>query len=144
MLTLIEDGKRHAEEALRLTYPRTVDERVHVPNNLYIVGTMNLADRSLALVDLALRRRFAFVSLSPLLNGLWRAWSAGKGCPLTLLDEIAKRMGALNAAIAADRTLGDQFRVGHSFVTPLSAPGPGEEDWWAWFAETVDTEIGQN
>lgn len=142
MLTLIEDGKRHVEEALRLTYPRTVDERVHVPNNLYIVGTMNLADRSLALVDLALRRRFAFVSLSPLLNGSWRAWSAGKGCPPKVLDEIAERMGALNAAIAADRTLGDQFRVGHSFVTPLGAPGPAGEDWRAWFAETVDTEIG--
>lgn len=142
MLTLIEDGKRHAEEALRLTYPRSVDERVHVPKNLYIVGTMNLADRSLALVDLALRRRFAFVSLSPLLNGLWRAWSTGKGCPPALLDEIAERMGALNAAIAADRTLGDQFCVGHSFVTPLGAPGPAEEDWRAWFAETVDTEIG--
>ena len=51
-------------------------------------------------------------------------------------------MEALNAAIAADRTLGDQFRVGHSFVTPLGAPGPAEPDWRAWYAETVDTEIG--
>ena len=142
MLTLIEDGKRHKKEALRLTYPRTVEERVHVPDNLYIVGTMNLADRSLALVDLALRRRFAFVSLTPLLNGSWRAWSASKGCPPALLEEIRGRMEALNAAIAADRALGDQFRVGHSFVTPLGAPGPADPDWRAWYAETVDTEIG--
>ncbi|MGI4746200.1 MAG: McrB family protein [Janthinobacterium lividum] len=142
MLTLIEDGKRHEKEALRLTYPRFVEERVYVPDNLYIVGTMNLADRSLALVDLALRRRFAFISLAPLLNGSWRAWSTGKGCPPSLLDEIAERIDALNAAIATDRTLGDQFRVGHSFVTPLGAPGPAEEDWRVWYAETVDTEIG--
>ena len=142
MLTLIEDGKRHAGEALRLTYPTSNDERVHVPANLYIIGTMNLADRSLALIDLALRRRFAFIALKPLLNDAWRIWSNGKGCPAAVLDDISARMDALNATIAADRTLGEQFRVGHSFVTPLSAPGPTENHWRAWYAETVDTEIG--
>jgi 5-methylcytosine-specific restriction enzyme B len=142
MLTLIEDGKRCPEEALRLTYPRFVDEKVYVPKNLYIVGTMNLADRSLALIDLALRRRFAFVSLSPMLNFSWRTWATDKGCPAALLDEIQKRIGTLNATIAADRTLGDQFRVGHSFVTPNAAPGAAASDWWRWFEETIDTEIG--
>jgi len=141
MLTLIESGKRHPAEALRLTYPRSVAERVHVPDNLYIIGTMNLADRSLALIDMALRRRFAFVSLKPLLNDAWRTWSSELGCPVELLDDIAERMGSLNDDVAADRALGDQFRVGHSFVTPLSAPGPGEEDWRHWFLETLDTEI---
>lgn len=142
MLTLIEDGKRHPAEALRLTYPRSVGERVHVPDNLHIIGTMNLADRSLALVDLALRRRFAFISLSPLLNAAWRSWATGMGCAPAILDEIAARLGVLNDAIAADRTLGDQFRVGHSFVTPLAAPGPSDQDWQQWFIETIDTEVG--
>ncbi|PVE52693.1 ATPase [Arthrobacter sp. TPD3018] len=142
MLTLIEDGKRSPAEALRLTYPRNVGERVHVPENLYIIGTMNLADRSLALVDLALRRRFAFISLKPLMNKAWRSWVTALGCPPALIDEIAARLGALNDAIAADRTLGEQFRVGHSFVTPFAAPGPADENWRDWFIETVETEIG--
>ena len=137
MLTLIEDGKRRPEEALRLAYPRTIDERVYVPDNLHIIGTMNLADRSLALVDLALRRRFSFLSLTPQLNEAWRTWSAGRGCPADLLDLIASRLGALNAAIAADASLGEQFQVGHSFVTPNTAAG----DWMAWYGEVVDTEI---
>lgn len=141
MLTLIEDGKRRPDEALRLAYPRTVDERVYVPDNLHIIGTMNLADRSLALVDLALRRRFAFVSLSPLLNGAWKAWSQGHGCPLDLLDTIASRMTSLNAAIAADSTLGEQFQVGHSFVTPIATMGSSVERWAAWYREVVATEI---
>ena len=67
LLTLLEADKRHEDEALRLAYPRPEiqNERVHVPPNLYVIGTMNLADRSLALVDLALRRRFGFKTLKP-------------------------------------------------------------------------------
>ena len=63
MLTLLEADKRTPEDALSLSYSRSPRERVHIPTNLYVIGTMNLADRSLALVDLALRRRFAFIDL---------------------------------------------------------------------------------
>lgn len=65
LLTLLEADKRTSEYAMRLSYPRTEDERFHIPPNLFIIGTMNVADRSLALVDMALRRRFAFVELRP-------------------------------------------------------------------------------
>ncbi|RUU07073.1 AAA family ATPase, partial [Mesorhizobium sp. M6A.T.Ca.TU.002.02.2.1] len=78
VLTLLEDTKRSRDEAMELAYRREPSERVYVPRNLYVIGTMNIADRSLALVDLALRRRFAFVSLEPRLNGLWREWCANK------------------------------------------------------------------
>ncbi len=143
LLTLLETDKRVASEALRLTYPRTVDERVHVPANLYVVGTMNLADRSLALVDLALRRRFAFVTLLPALGHAWRDWCrTRRHAPDAVMDAIALRMQALNADIAADRALGPQFQIGHSFVTPpetlTSAP---LQAWRAWYADVVATEI---
>ena len=65
MLTLLEADKRTSEDALALSYSRSPQERVHIPPNLYVIGTMNLADRSLALVDLALRRCFAFIDLEP-------------------------------------------------------------------------------
>ena len=76
LLTLIEASKRNPSEALELTYPDADGNRqlVHVPENLYVIGTMNLADRSLALVDMALRRRFAFVALEPNLGDAWRRW----------------------------------------------------------------------
>jgi len=66
LLTLLEAGKRTPNEALELCYPDADGKRrpVHIPENLYVIGTMNIADRSLALVDLALRRRFAFVGWS--------------------------------------------------------------------------------
>ncbi|MCJ2009717.1 AAA family ATPase [Methylobacterium sp. J-092] len=141
LLTLVEATKRGPEEALRLAYPRSLDERVYVPENLYIVGTMNLADRSLALVDLALRRRFAFLTLMPELGPPWRAWCVDHGVPPALVSEIGTRMDALNAVIAEDRALGPQFQVGHSFVTPVGDDAMSEEGWRRWYSETIDTEV---
>jgi 5-methylcytosine-specific restriction protein B len=139
LLTLLEADKRVESEALRLAYPRTPGERVFVPPNLHVVGTMNLANRSLALVDLALRRRFAFKTLSPTLNDAWRAWCISAGAPAPLIDTIQQRIGDLNATIAQDNRLRAQFCVGHSFVTP---PKDGVEDWAGWFRAVVETEIG--
>lgn len=141
MLTLLEDTKRRQDEALELTYSREEGERIHIPPNLHIIGTMNIADRSLALVDLALRRRFAFVSLEPRLGPLWRAWCAEKaGLNAATINLIEQRMQALNSEIAGDRSLGPQFRIGHSYVTPQE--GAVIADGNAWFGQVVKTEIG--
>ncbi len=139
ILTLLEDSKRSAEEAMELAYRRGSSERVYVPRNLYVIGTMNIADRSLALVDLALRRRFAFVTLEPQLNGAWRQWCAGRGLAADFVDLIEQRMAALNEEIAQDRSLGPQYRIGHSYVTPVA--GAAITDARAWFRDVVHTEI---
>jgi MoxR-like ATPase len=65
LMLLIEQDKRHPSWATRLTYARPDDEKFYVPENLYIIGLMNTADRSLSMVDYALRRRFAFITLQP-------------------------------------------------------------------------------
>ena len=141
MLTLLEADKRTPEEALGLSYPRTPSERVHIPPNLHIIGTMNLADRSLALVDFALRRRFAFINLEPTFGDGWRSW-VSEQCQIDVafLSEIEGRLNSLNQAIAEDITLGPQFRVGHSVVTP--APGTPIGNSREWFKQVVETEIG--
>jgi 5-methylcytosine-specific restriction protein B len=68
MLAILEKTKRSWADAMELAYRRTPGEKINAPDNLHIIGTMNIADRSLALVNFALRRRFAFVTLEPLLN----------------------------------------------------------------------------
>ena len=138
MLTLLENTKRSRADAMELAYRKIPGEKIHVPDNLHIIGTMNIADRSLALVDLALRRRFAFVTLEPMLNPAWEDWCRDRDFPNDVITLIRDRMNALNETIAQDRALGPQFRVGHSYVTPGDDDIP---DPAAWFAEVIDTEI---
>ena len=141
MLTLLEVDKRTPNEALELSYKRSDGERVFIPDNLYVIGTMNIADRSLALVDLALRRRFAFIDLEPTLGEPWHDWVQSQcGIDSEILVEIEKRLIALNSEISADTGLGPQFRVGHSYVTPPF--GIPISDAREWFRQVVDTEIG--
>jgi len=141
MLTLIEGDKRKPEDALRLSHMHEGESPIHVPGNLYLIGTMNIADRSLALVDLALRRRFAFIDLTPQFNPTWVSWLENEGgIDRRLVDDLGSRMRKLNDTIAADAALGPNYQVGHSYVTP--GAGDRIRDPVAWFRAVVETEIG--
>ena len=141
LLTLLEADKRTPNEALELSYPDADGKRrpVYIPENLYVIGTMNIADRSLALIDLAFRRRFAFATLEPRLGEKWRKWVVEKsGVDPDMAPEIEQRLMDLNRAIA--ESLGNHFRIGHSYVTPTHRLKPGlTRD---WFIEVAKTEIG--
>ena len=140
LLTLLEADKRTPDNALTLAYQHVPGERFHIPPNLYVIGTMNLADRSLALVDFALRRRFAFFDLEPALNDTWRDW-VHRQCeiPTDFLTDISRRIDALNNQISDDPNLGRQFRIGHSFIVPK--PGEPIAVPEEWFMQVVETEI---
>ena len=141
MLTLLEVDKRTPNDALELTYRRNDDERIFIPTNLFVIGTMNIADRSLALVDLALRRRFAFIELEPTLSTEWSTWLQSKfEFDLGTIQEIQQRFLELNTEIKNDQNLGSHFRIGHSYVTPPN--GVAVHDARHWFRQVVKTEIG--
>ncbi len=140
MLTLLEVDKRNPEDALELTYKRAGEQGVYLPSNLHVVGTMNIADRSLALVDLALRRRFAFVDLVPEIGERWEVW-VKEECRFddSVLSDIQDRMSNLNQTIESDSKLGRQFQIGHSYVTP---PPGIETNPGTWYRDVVKSEIG--
>lgn len=109
LLMLIEAG--HRGETLRLPL---LDRNVSVPENLYLIGMMNTADRGLALIDYALRRRFAFFEMEPAFDNE-RFIEAIEGSGNGKLLALAQEVRALNAAIADDPSLGSGFRIGHSY-----------------------------
>jgi DNA replication protein DnaC len=135
LLMLIESDKRSQEYAINLMYSDSEESRFYVPPNIHIIGTMNTADRSLAVVDYALRRRFAFFELIPEFNDKFKGFLKGVNVENALIDKISNRMNRLNAEIADD--LGVGFRIGHSFFTPNSGTIPNTD----WFNDVVDFEI---
>ena len=136
LLSLIEKDKRGEEFEVALSSGM----RFSVPENVYLLGTMNLADRSLAGMDYAMRRRFAFVTLEPQFGeSVFEDWLRGRNVPDTMVEQINERMSALNEAIGNDASLGRNFAVGHSYFCDI-ADG-GEDDWDRWYREKVETEV---
>ncbi len=137
LMMLIEADKRAERWASSLSYSSETEVDFYVPPNVHIIGTMNTADRSLSLVDYALRRRFAFVTLPPGFASVAFSEHLAKcGVPQALSDKIRTRVGALNEDIRKDRQLGEGFCIGHSYFCEQPA---GDAD--AWFRQVIETEI---
>lgn len=138
MLTLLEVDKRTPTEALELTYRREHENGIFIPNNLYVIGTMNLADRSLAMVDFALRRRFAFFYLAPNFDEKWLNYMIDKTkLSRKSLEKIRHVMNNLNQYIATEEMLGNAFTIGHSYLTCDSVI----PDAMSWYKDIIDSEI---
>ena len=114
LFMLIEEDKRGEEYALELVYKD--DEKFFVPENLYIIGLMNTADRSLAMLDYALRRRFVFIDLEPAFNKpQFRKDLENKNIDKDLINKIIEKFIKLNETIKTDKTLGKGYAIGHSY-----------------------------
>ena len=110
LITLIEDDKRQdAPNELRARLPYSRDEFV-VPSNLYIIGAMNTADRSVEALDTALRRRFTFLAIPPQLERIQK--------PANLDVDLRKLLGTINARI--EKLLDKDHCIGHSYFMGIA------------------------
>ena len=138
LLMLIEADKRGPEYEIPLTYS-AAGERFSVPKNVHILGLMNTADRSLAMVDYALRRRFAFETLQPAYRTEeFRKYLIEAGVDESLVDRIDNSISAINERIREDKDLGPGFWIGHSYFVPSGDEDSPDE---RWFRTIVETQI---
>lgn len=113
LFMLIENDKRGNE--IRLLYS---DEKFSIPKNIYIIGTMNTADRSLAMLDYALRRRFAFYELKPTFKSKGFKYYQNQ-LGNKKFDNLIVCIKKLNEDISNDEALGNGFCIGHSYFCNL-------------------------
>lgn len=109
LLLLIEKDYRGTKATLAYS-----GKSFSVPKNMYIIGMMNTADRSLAMIDYALRRRFSFFEMEPGFNSEgFKAYQAG--LQNDTFNALIEQIIDLNREIKADDSLGEGFRIGHSY-----------------------------
>lgn len=139
LFMLIEHDKRGGDFAVPLTYAKELKDTFSVPANLFLIGTMNTADRSLSMVDYALRRRFAFESLEPEFESTaFAELLCASGASPEIVAAVRSRMAKLNKMIRKDSSsLGTGYQIGHSFFVPT----PGQAADASWLQEIIDCEI---
>ena len=122
LLQLIEADYRNEKTLLAYNH-----EPFSVPDNLYLIGMMNTADRSLALIDYALRRRFSFFDMNP---GFMTAGFKDYQASISdeVFDTFVSQIIELNKEISADPALGSGFQIGHSYLC-LGKNDEYSEDW---------------
>ncbi len=146
LLMLIEADKRSIRHGVKLTYDKQAE--FYVPDNLYIIGMMNTADRSLALLDYALRRRFAFIDLVPEFKSpKFTNFLLDRGVTHEQVAKITSKISQVNEEILNNQDLGKAFLIGHSFFTAPTKFDDAEEDSWSeedfesWFNKVLNYEI---
>jgi 5-methylcytosine-specific restriction protein B len=139
LMMLLEPDKRGREFALPLAYSDSAIDDFFVPENVYLIGTMNTADRSLSMVDYALRRRFRFITLEPeFQNPSFGRYLVECGTDEALIHKIIDRVTKLNLLIAADdKNLGRGYQIGHSYFCPRLGVKPDAE----WYARVIEFEV---
>ena len=128
LMMLIEADKRSPRYALKLNYSEKNSPKFYVPENVYIIGCMNTADRSIAIVDYALRRRFAFCMIEPELSDSFKVFLKSE-LNAEFVEKICGKLNRVNTIIRESSSLGRGLEIGHSYFCQISSVDD-EEQWW--------------
>ena len=140
LLSLIENDKRGPENAVKILYSEN-DINFYIPSNLYFVCAMNTADRSLKMVDYALRRRFSFFEFKPEFDKPeFKNFLKDKNVNAKTIDRIVNNISKVNQQISDDNfELGDGYCIGHSYFCPKGNLSDSFGD--QWYEQIIEYEI---
>ena len=140
LLSLIENDKRGPENAVKILYSEN-DINFYIPGNLYFICAMNTADRSLKMVDYALRRRFSFFEFKPEFDKPeFKNFLKDKNVNAKTIDRIVNNISKVNQQISDDNfELGDGYCIGHSYFCPKGNSSDSFGD--QWYEQIIEYEI---
>lgn len=140
----VEPGYRGPNGRINTQFERLLPESdpfkngFYVPENVYIIGTMNDIDRGIESMDFAIRRRFSWISIDP--QDRISMWDTGNGLPEKVRKEAAERMSALNAVISEIDGLGRAFHIGPAYFLKLHSLGYSFDQLWLYHLEPLLSE----
>ncbi len=140
LLSLIENDKRGPENAVKILYSEN-DINFYIPDNIYFICAMNTADRSLKMVDYALRRRFSFFEFKPEFDKPeFKNFLKDKNVNAKTIDRIVNNISKVNQQISDDNfELGDGYCIGHSYFCPKGNSSDSFGD--QWYEQIIEYEI---
>ena len=140
LLSLIENDKRGPENTVKILYSEN-DINFYIPSNLYFICAMNTADRSLKMVDYALRRRFSFFEFKPEFDKPeFKNFLKDKNVNAKTIDRIVNNISKVNQQISDDNfELGDGYCIGHSYFCPKGNSSDSFGD--QWYEQIIEYEI---
>lgn len=135
---LIENNKRGKENSIKLLYS-DCDENFYIPENVYIIGTLNVADNTLKSIGYPLRRRFGFIDIEPVFENIDLRNYMGNYIGVEMADKVVCKMNQLNKIIEEDSSLGRKYKIGQSYF--MISEKVDEYQVHSWYRQVIKRDI---
>ncbi|MEN2256732.1 AAA family ATPase [Paraclostridium benzoelyticum] len=136
--SIIENNKRGKENSIKLIYSDS-DESFYIPDNVYIIGTLNTADKNLKDIGYPLRRRFGFIDIEPVFENIDFRNYLGECLGVEMADQVVCNMSKLNKIIEEDEDLGKNYKIGQSYFMISSKVDEYIVD--SWYNQVIKRDI---
>lgn len=135
---LIENNKRGKENSIKLLYSEC-DESFYIPENVYIIGTLNTSDNTLKDISYPLRRRFGFIDIDPVFENMDLRNYLGNYIGVEMADKVVCKMMYLNKIIEEDNKLGKRYKIGQSYF--MINEKVDEYQVYSWYRQVIKRDI---
>ena len=135
---LIENNKRGKENSIKLLYSEC-DESFYIPENVYIIGTLNTSDNTLKDISYPLRRRFGFIDIDPVFENMDLRNYLGNCIGVEMADKVVCKMMYLNKTIEEDSKLGKRYKIGQSYF--MINEKVDEYQVYSWYRQVIKRDI---
>lgn len=135
---LIENNKRGKENSIKLLYS-DFDEYFYIPENVYIIGTLNISDNTLNSIGYPLRRRFGFIDIEPVFENIDLRNYMGNYIGVEMADKVVCKMSQLNKIIEEDSYLGKKYKIGQSYF--MISEKVDEYQVHSWYRQVIKRDI---